>query len=153
MVELEEIQPLKTVKKETRGRKPLAANMKWIPINNYYSINYVDENKTTDENNFATEIVEEIKNPTPPPSQDLPPVNEKDNELVEIAIDAENLALAEVFIDSIAQKLLNTIGFKINLNPMSDNDLEIWAKLAPPLRLARSWENFFKFYLIAKAKN
>lgn len=75
------------------------------------------------------------------------------NDLVKIKLDKKNLILAEIFIDSILQKILNTIGFSIELEPMSETDLEIWEQLAPDYEIKKSWGNFFKFYLIAKAKN
>ena len=75
------------------------------------------------------------------------------NDLVKIKLDKKNLILAEIFIDSILQKILNTIGFSIELEPMSETDLEIWEQLAPDYEFKKSWGNFFKFYLTAKAKN
>ena len=128
-------------KKETRGRKKLEEKMGFIDIDNYIKENEVNENTIPPEAQQNIIDDERIN------------VNEKDNELVTIEINAKNLMLAEAFIDGIVQKILNLIGFKMELNPMSENDLEIWAKLCPPIELKRSWENFIKFYLIAKAKN
>lgn len=128
-------------KKETRGRKKLEEKMGFIDIDNYIKENEVNENiihSEPEKNILETEKIN---------------VSEKDNELITIEINAKNLMLAEAFIDGIVQKIINLIGFKMELNPMSQNDLEIWAKLCPPIELKRSWENFIKFYLIAKAKN
>jgi len=128
-------------KKETRGRKKLEEKMGFIDIDGYIKENEVNENTIPPE---AQQNVIDNENIN---------VNEKDKDLVTIEINAKNLMLAEAFIDGIVQKILNLIGFKMELNPMSENDLEIWAKLCPPIELKRSWENFIKFYLIAKAKN
>lgn len=95
----------------------------------------------------------EIADATQAPLENILNASPENSNLVKIKLDAKNLVMAEIFIDSILQKILNAIGFKIELEPMSENDLKIWAELAPEMKLEKSWPNFFKFYLLAKAKN
>ena len=113
----------------------------FIKIDEYKNENEVKENEVNNEaaNNEAA-------------NNEAANIN-VNNDLVKIKLDKKNLILAEIFIDSILQKILNTIGFSIELEPMSETDLEIWEQLAPDYEIKKSWGNFFKFYLIAKAKN
>jgi hypothetical protein len=155
----------KPIKIETRGRKKTAEKLtNFVDIEPYYRENFVSEEQIKQEkiNNEKT-IIEENKQKDINLGVDnnnsnnsiIDNLNIESNgaELVEIKLDKKNLMMFDIFLDSIAQKILNTVGFKIELQPMEDNDLEIWEKLAPPLKLTRSWENFFKFYVVAKVKN
>lgn len=107
------------------------------PIDDYKKENEKNEIETNVNDSLDSVLTDSPENPN----------------LVKIKLDKKNLVLAEIFIDSILQKILNAIGFNIEFEPMSDNDLEIWEKLAPEVELEKGWKNFFKFYLIAKAKN
>lgn len=107
------------------------------PIDDYKNENEKNESETNISDSLDSVLTDSPEN----------------SNLVKIKLDKKNLVLAEIFIDSILQKILNAIGFNIEFEPMSDNDLEIWEKLAPEVELEKGWKNFFKFYLIAKAKN
>lgn len=140
-------------KKDPRGRatKDFADNFKFVSLKGYY-----EENEKTEplfEQQTAPTQETEVKKEAQENVATEEQVKQAIKETVLIEVAAENLELADAFFTGIADKILKRIGFSMELEPMTDNDLEIWAKLAPPLELERSWKNFFIFFLIAKMKN
>lgn len=139
-------EPITEPKIETRGRakKGFEDNFQFIDISQY-----VVENEKKAE---AEPLNTDTSQPQQPQQTQAEQIKQAAQNEVLIDITAENLDILDSVLSSICEKLFKVIGFEVELQPMSEKDLELWAKITPPISLTQSWRNSLMFFLFTKLK-
>lgn len=139
-----EIEP--EIKKETRGRAPkdFLNKFDFQPIDTYYNENKVNPT----EEKKSTETFGESSGLNNSPETEIK--TEKTVESVMIEITPEKLELIESVFDAVLIKIVGVLGFNIELEPMSEKELKVWAQITPPINLERSWKNAMFYFLLIK---
>lgn len=134
-------------KKDPRGRakKDFLDSFQFKGIDEYYNQNKLsveEEKKSTESTGQSTTT--ETTQPGPVAQVEEP----KEKVLIEITPD--KLELVESVLDAITLKIINTFGFSMEIEPMSEKELKVMAQLTPPIELERSWKNAILYYLLIK---